>query len=75
MSDARSGAKRLDPALQPAVPMPSAQASLQTNQAGTLGTAVSQAGDNIGTRPAPAQPARLPQPALARTRPTKTSAG
>jgi hypothetical protein len=75
MSDARSGVKRLDPALKPAVPVPNAQPSLQTTQAGQLGAAVSQAGDNIGTRPTPAQPARRPQPALPGTRPTKTSAG
>ena len=75
MSDARSGAKRLDPALPPAVPMPNAQSSLQSTQAGRLGAAVSQAGDNIGTRPNPAQPARLAQPALPGNRPTKTSAG
>lgn len=75
MSDARPVAKRPDPALQPAVPMPGASASLQTTPAGQPGTAVSQAGDNIGTRPNPALAARLPQPAPARTRPTKTSAG
>jgi hypothetical protein len=75
MSDARSVAKRIGPALKPAVPMPSAQAGLQTTQAGKLGAAVTQAGDNIGTRPPPAQPARLPQPALKGTRPTKASAG
>jgi hypothetical protein len=75
VTDARSGAKRIDPALQPAVPTPSSQASLPSSHAGELGVAVTQAGDNIGTRPTPTQSARLPQPALPGTRPTKTSAG